>query len=274
MSRERNYSWWACHHGMPTDPLWIVVARRAGNGATPGHVCAIWAGLLDHASQARPRGDISTFEAETLAESFRWPVALVEGVIEALEQVGRIAEGRLTRWDKRQPKDPTGADRQARKRARDRAPDAPRDAGLSRDNHGESVTQRDGHRERGERRESLSERTAVTSSDGITSNNPQLDARASAGDVWALLQQAGIPAGIVGRIRERTTVNQWIASGITPRQLTEAITRAQQARNDQQDHGPLNVGFVDACLRNPRGRREHGFERGDSAVDTYLARSR
>lgn len=260
---------------------WINVAIRAGDGVTPGHVCAVWTALLDHASQAEPRGSVADFEADTVADFFQWPHDVVVRVVRALTEARRIVDGRLAKWDKRQPKDPTGADRQARKRSRDRAPKpatshmpeaAPTRpaSGLSRDNHSGS---RDGHTERGER-ESLSERQAFTSSDGITPNDPYLTARASAADAWAMLEQAGVPTGIIGRMRERTKVQAWIAEGFTRGQLIQAINRANKARTDQQDDRPINVGFVDSCLRNPRGeRREHGFERGDSAVDTYLARS-
>jgi hypothetical protein len=95
-------TWFRSHHGAPTDPKWLVVARKAG--VAPGVVAAVWWAVLDHASQATPRGSIEGFDAETLAAFYGWDPADITAVVKALADKGLTSGGAVVRWERRQPK--------------------------------------------------------------------------------------------------------------------------------------------------------------------------
>lgn len=94
--------WWRSWHGAPTDPKWLSVARRAE--VKPGVVVAIAWALFDYASQAKDRGNIEGFDKESLADFFGWNESDVARVIEVMADKRMIVDGKLSAWDKRQPK--------------------------------------------------------------------------------------------------------------------------------------------------------------------------
>lgn len=96
--------WFRSWHGAPTDAKWIVVARRAGEGVTPGHVAAVWWYLMDYASQNTPRGSLDGFDVEVCAASYGWDRDVVAGIVEALKSKYLIVENSLTHWPTRNPK--------------------------------------------------------------------------------------------------------------------------------------------------------------------------
>jgi hypothetical protein len=95
--------WWRCWHGAATDPKWLTIARKAS--VKPGLVQAIWFTLLDHASQALDRGDVSGFDVETYADFSGFEETDIRAVLDALKDKGVIADGRITNWNKRQKDD-------------------------------------------------------------------------------------------------------------------------------------------------------------------------
>lgn len=95
-------SWWRSWHGAPTDHKWAVVAARSG--AKVGVVSAIAWALLDYASQHQERGSVAGFDPEEYSVFSGFPQKEIEAVIQAMTDKGIISNGRLTNWEKRQPK--------------------------------------------------------------------------------------------------------------------------------------------------------------------------
>ena len=94
--------WLRLWHGTVTDTKFLWVARRSG--ARFGDVMAVWMALLEEASQADDRGDISGFDAE----SFDCLLGADDGetlrIMQAMGAKGLICEDmRLAGWDRRQP---------------------------------------------------------------------------------------------------------------------------------------------------------------------------
>lgn len=104
--------WFRSWHGAPTDNKWLVIAKRAN--VAPGMVSAVAWALLDYASQNSERGSVDGFDVETYAMFTGWDESQIEAVIDAMRSKGVITEdGRLSAWEKRQPKreDPDNVDR-------------------------------------------------------------------------------------------------------------------------------------------------------------------
>lgn len=117
--------WFRSWHGAPTDPKWLGIARRAN--VAPGIAVAVGWALMDRASQASERGCIEGYDADGLACFFGCEPEQVDAIVSAMTDKGMIAEGRLTNWEKRQPKREDGAAERAREwRERNRTqPNAP-----------------------------------------------------------------------------------------------------------------------------------------------------
>lgn len=99
--------WFRTWHGAPTDPKWRLVAKRAG--VRPGDVWAVVSYLFDRASQAEDRGSVVGHDPELIAEVFGYEADDVSRIIVELEAKSVIADGRLTAWDKYQPKREDGS---------------------------------------------------------------------------------------------------------------------------------------------------------------------
>lgn len=112
-------NWWRSWHGGPTDPKWLAVAQRTQTNA--GTVSAIIWSLLDHASQAHPRGSVASFDVESYAAFSGFPAATIQSVLGALRDKNIIKSDAFASWDKRQPKREDGsAERNRRWRERKR----------------------------------------------------------------------------------------------------------------------------------------------------------
>ncbi len=94
--------WFRSWHGAPNDPKWLVIARKAG--VAPGMVSAVAWAILDHASQHKERGRVDNFDIETYAVWSGWEEEDIQSVIDAMTAKGIITDGRVTAWEKRQPK--------------------------------------------------------------------------------------------------------------------------------------------------------------------------
>lgn len=109
--------WFRWHHGSVTDPKFALVARKAG--ASVPDVLAVWAYILETASQSVERGDFGTVDCEALDCVFGFPApeTRTADILAALSDRGLTDGTRIAAWEKRQPKrereDATNADRQA-----------------------------------------------------------------------------------------------------------------------------------------------------------------
>lgn len=119
--------WFRSWHGAPTDPKWLVIAKRAG--VTPIFVSAVAWALFDHASQTEDRGSVAGFDFESYAVLMGAEEEQVRAVYAAMEARSIIVAGRLAQWEKRQPKrEDSSAGRMQRKRAAEQQPTLALDA--------------------------------------------------------------------------------------------------------------------------------------------------
>lgn len=92
--------WFKSWHGAPTDLKWLSVARKAD--APVSVVIALAWALMDHASQAKNRGDISGFNLEEFAAYLGETDETLHRVTETLCNIGWLSDGRISRWEERQ----------------------------------------------------------------------------------------------------------------------------------------------------------------------------
>ena len=113
--------WFRWHHGSVTDPKFQLVAKKAG--ASVAEVIAVWACLLEAASQAENRGDPGDIDHEAMDCA----LGLADGKTMTIHQEMKTRglcgpDGEIASWEKRQPKrereDSTNADRQRTFRAK------------------------------------------------------------------------------------------------------------------------------------------------------------
>jgi hypothetical protein len=94
--------WFRWHHGTVTDPKWRVVASRCVTFVTVGHVVAVWAAMIENASQSSPRGELSGWDDEDVAVCLGFEIEQVAAIRQAMQ--GKVLDGNaLTSWEKRQP---------------------------------------------------------------------------------------------------------------------------------------------------------------------------
>lgn len=130
-----KFDWWRSHHGAPTDPKWLSIARRAG--VSPVIVPAFAWALFDHASQEDDRGRVDTFDFEAYSDLFQIDEKEVRAIYAAMEARGVIVDGRLANWERRQPKredDSTERTRRYRERQAETAPEKRAAAAVSVEN--------------------------------------------------------------------------------------------------------------------------------------------
>lgn len=133
--------WFRWHHGTVTDPKWRVVASRCVTNVTVGHVIAVWAAMMENASQASLRGTLDGWDDEDVAAGLGFSTEQVCGIREAMQ--GKTLDGNcLPAWEKRQPKrEDSAAWRTKAWRERKRAQgDAPNDCVTQRDAAKRAVT--------------------------------------------------------------------------------------------------------------------------------------
>lgn len=109
--------WVRLWHDMPTDPKWRVIAKRSGQRV--GDVIAVFNFLMVSASaNASERGRTHDFESEDVAAALDLESSDVDAIIKAMTGKVLDTDGRLTGWEKRQPKrEDSSADRAAKWRA-------------------------------------------------------------------------------------------------------------------------------------------------------------
>lgn len=140
------FRWW---HGSVTDPKLQRVARMAG--ATVGEVIAVWACVLERASSVttgdagvtqgnKPvtRGDVVGFDCDDHDVLLGFADGKTAQIFAALSDRGLIEQGRIARWDERQPKredSSTARTREWRERNKPAAKATPGDAPVT---HGDA----------------------------------------------------------------------------------------------------------------------------------------
>ena len=94
--------WFRMWHGMPNDDKLRVVARKSKQPMA--FVVAVWSYLLDYASQQEQRGSIAGIDLEAVAVGLDMEEDVVSSIFFCLEEKERIKNGRITSWEKLQPK--------------------------------------------------------------------------------------------------------------------------------------------------------------------------
>ena len=94
--------WLRLWHGTVSDNKFLWVERKSG--ARFGDVMTVWLALLEEASQADDRGDVSGFDAESFDFRLGDEEGLTLRILRAMSAKGLITEDmRLAGWDRRQP---------------------------------------------------------------------------------------------------------------------------------------------------------------------------
>ena len=95
--------WLRWYHGAVSDDKWPLIARKSGQ--TVAVVIAVWAALLECASQAESRGSIDDFDPESIDALMQLPDGATQAVVDALSagMRPRIMDGKIANWSKRQP---------------------------------------------------------------------------------------------------------------------------------------------------------------------------
>lgn len=116
--------WFRVYHGMVSDDKWSLIARKSGQPRA--FVVAVWAMLLEIASQDEDRGSVEAFDPEVADALFDMPDGAAQAIFDALcaGKNPRIVDGCILSWEKRQPQrereDSGSAERVRRHRERKR----------------------------------------------------------------------------------------------------------------------------------------------------------
>jgi hypothetical protein len=114
--------WFRWHHGSVNDPKFGLVAKKAGTRV--GDVITVWALVLEQASANNERGQFNDIDCEATDFLLGADDGTTASILDAMRRSrGLIDDGRVTRWDERQPKrervDTTAAERKRAQRERD-----------------------------------------------------------------------------------------------------------------------------------------------------------
>ena len=94
--------WLRLWHGTVSDNKFLWVERKSG--ARFGDVMAVWLALLEEASQADDRGDVSGFDPDSFDFRLGDEEGLTLRIMRAMGAKGLIGEDmRLAGWERRQP---------------------------------------------------------------------------------------------------------------------------------------------------------------------------
>lgn len=95
-----SIDWFRWHHGAVADPKFTVVARKSGQPRAM--VLAVWAALLEAASEADDRGSVADAEVDTIAACLDMDDDAVTAIVRAMTSKGLIVDGRIASWERRQ----------------------------------------------------------------------------------------------------------------------------------------------------------------------------
>lgn len=101
--------WFRHYHGLCKDEKLTAAAMSAG----VSHCTAVaaWCYVLEHASSARRRGDVTECHARHCAIALRIEVAEADAILAAFAAEGMIAGGKVAKWEKRQFASDSSAER-------------------------------------------------------------------------------------------------------------------------------------------------------------------
>lgn len=108
--------WFRHYHGCLTDPKFGSIARKTGQ--TRERAVFVWLSILESASEAEERGTVTT-DIEAIADTLNCDDGDVEAIWQQFAERGMIADGRVSKWDERNPARDDSAARQRAKRERD-----------------------------------------------------------------------------------------------------------------------------------------------------------
>lgn len=95
--------WFRWHHGSVSDPKLQLVAKKAS--ASVAEVIAVWACVLESASQSVPRGFVVAPDFESLDCALGLPDGKTQEIYTRMQERGLIgADGSVIAWHRRQPK--------------------------------------------------------------------------------------------------------------------------------------------------------------------------
>lgn len=94
--------WLRWYHGAISDPKWPLIARKSKQNI--GTVVAVWAAILEHASQDEERGSIDGFDPEAIDALYGYEDGTCKSVVDAMADKKLIVNGCVLSWQKRQPK--------------------------------------------------------------------------------------------------------------------------------------------------------------------------
>lgn len=86
--------WLRWYHGAISDPKWPLIARKSKQNI--GTVVAVWAAILEHASQDEERGSIDGFDPEAIDALYGYEDGTCKAVVDAMVDKGLIVDGRLS----------------------------------------------------------------------------------------------------------------------------------------------------------------------------------
>ena len=89
--------WFKWTEGTISDPRFYYVSRRSSQPLAA--VIAIWAALLETASAATIRGDITGFIPRVFDCLFELETGGADAILSSMEEVGLIEDGRVSRWN-------------------------------------------------------------------------------------------------------------------------------------------------------------------------------
>lgn len=93
-------AWFKWYENAVTDAKIQCVAKISGQPVA--YVIAVWVMILERASEADVRGDISGFDCESADAALQMPEGAGCAIYKALEAKDMISNGRVVNWDKRQ----------------------------------------------------------------------------------------------------------------------------------------------------------------------------
>lgn len=110
--------WLRWYHGTCSDSKWPLIARKSGQSI--GAVVAVWAALLEHASQDADRGSVTEFDPEEFDVLFGFDDGVTLAILTAMKDKGLIVDGCIAAWGRRQVQDENAAERKRLQREREK----------------------------------------------------------------------------------------------------------------------------------------------------------
>ena len=120
--------WFRWYHGTVSDPKFRVIAKKAN--ASVAEVIAVWASMLECASQSSPRGGIEKYDSEDMSEALGMDANAIERIRTHMNN--KVLQGAFVlNWGGRQPKREDGSAERAkawreRKKSETNAPERTR----------------------------------------------------------------------------------------------------------------------------------------------------